>query len=86
MLFRSVENLSGSVAGFTYYGLTGQISLVSTGGFTGTIYAPQANLTVGGSDDAVFEFIGASITKSVVIAGDARFHFDENLKRIGPAR
>ena len=38
----------------------------------------------GGSD--TYDFVGASITKSVKMNGKFNFHYDENLRRIGLGR
>ena len=51
--------------------------------FTGTIYAPTADFQLGGGGNSTYDFVGASITKSVKMNGHFNFHYDENLRRNG---
>jgi hypothetical protein len=57
-----------------------------TNAFVGTIYAPQAAFSLGGGGSNTCDFIGASITKTVTLNSHCKFHFDENLLRVGPRR
>ncbi len=52
----------------------------------GTIYAPEADFTLSSSGNNSLSFSGACVAKSVTLNGEIQFHFDENLKRIGPFR
>lgn len=84
---------SGSATNLTIFGATNSTAITFTGNssFTGTIYAPSADLTLAGSggngngqgnnSPANVEFIGASVTKTVTMNGNYNFHFDENLLR-----
>jgi len=83
---RGVVNESGNAAGFTLFGLPTctDIQFNGNGSYTGSIYAPQAQFSLGGGGSDVYDFIGASVTKSVVLNGHFHFHYDENLRRIGP--
>ena len=54
--------------------------------FTGAIYAPQAAFSLGGGGNDAYDFVGASVTKTVKMNGHFNFHYDENLRRIGPSR
>lgn len=78
---------SGNAANFTYYGLPSNTSITYGGNssFVGTIYAPNADLTLngGGSNSGL---IGSSITKSIQMNGHYDFHFDENLLKSSPPR
>ncbi len=81
-------NSTGTAASFSFWGLPTCKSL-SFGGnadFTGTIYAPDADFTLNGSGKTVFDFIGASITKTAKLNGHFNFHYDEALRKIGPFR
>jgi len=83
-----VVNESGNAANFYYFGLPSNTS-VSFGGnasFTGAIYAPQAAFSLGGGGNNIYDFVGASVTRSVVMNGHFRFHYDENLARVGGHR
>ncbi len=83
-----IVNENGNASSFYYFGLPANTT-VSFGGnasFTGAVYAPQADFTLGGGGNTKYDFIGASITKSVKMNGHFNFHYDENLRRVGPGR
>jgi hypothetical protein len=83
-----VINENGSALAFQYYGLPSNTSLqyAGNGTFTGVVYAPDAAFQLGGGGNDVYDFIGASITKTVYMNGHYRFHYDEALDGLGPAR
>jgi len=83
-----VINNAGNAANFQFYGLPSltSLSMSGNGTFTGTIYAPEADLTLNGGGSGNQDFSGASVTKTVTLNGHFSFHFDENLMRIGPSR
>ena len=78
----------GNAMNFQYYGMPSNTSLSYAGNaaFTGTIYAPNADFTLGGGGNSIYDFVGASVTSSVRMNGHFHFHYDENLARIGPSR
>ena len=78
---------SGNAANFNYFGLTNNTSITYGGGstFVGTIYAPDADLTLNGGGGNL-GLIGSSITKTIQMGGHYNFHFDENLLKAGPPR
>jgi hypothetical protein len=81
-------NKNGSALSLQYWGLPSNTS-VSIGGnssFTGTIYAPQAALTLNGGGSDNYDFVGASISKTAKLNGKVQFHYDEALERLGPDR
>jgi hypothetical protein len=47
--------------------------------FIGTIYAPQAKLSMSGSGTESLDFVGAAIVNEVNGSGNFRFHYDESL-------
>lgn len=83
-----VANESGNAANFSYYGLPSntKVSFGGNASFTGTIYAPNADFSLGGGGNDTYDFVGASVTKTVQMNGKFRFHYDENLRRIGASR
>lgn len=83
-----IVNDNGNAASLTYYGLPSNTSIqfAGNGGFVGSIYAPQAAFSLGGGGNDTKDFIGASVTKSVQMNGHFNFHYDENLRRVGPGR
>jgi hypothetical protein len=85
---KGVLNETGDAANFAYYGLPSNKKLTLSGNsaLVGTIYAPQADFTLGGGGTTVYDFVGASITKNVTMNGHYNFHYDENLRRVGPQR
>lgn len=83
----AINNYNQNAANFSLFGLPTctSISLAGNGALTGVIYAPQAALSMSGGGNTTYDFVGATITKSVVMNGHFNFHYDENLRRIGPA-
>ncbi len=76
-----VVNGSGQAKDFTYYGLPSNTSfgLSANAAFVGQINAPEADFTLGGGGASTYDFIGASMTKSVKMNGHFNFHYDESL-------
>lgn len=83
-----VVNESGNAAAFSYFGLASNTSVAFSGNasYTGTIYAPNADFALGGGGSDTYDFVGASVTKTVKMNGHFNFHYDENLRRIGMGR
>lgn len=81
-----VWNEGGYATNFMYYGLPGNTSLTLNGNasFTGTVYAPEADLTLNGSGNNDVDFIGAAVTKTSTLNGHFHFHYDEALRKMGP--
>ncbi|HTL58486.1 MAG TPA: hypothetical protein VL361_22555 [Candidatus Limnocylindrales bacterium] len=77
---------SGNALNFSYYGTTNNttVKLGGNGTFTGTVYAPEADFTMGGGGTTPYDFVGAGVVKSATLNGHFRFHYDENLTRGGP--
>lgn len=84
----ALNNYSEKAENFMYYGLPSNTSLQLNGNasFVGSIYAPQAAFSLGGGGNNEYDFVGASVTKTVTMNGKFNFHYDENLSRTGPAR
>jgi hypothetical protein len=83
-----IVNASGNAANFQYYGLPSNTSVqfVGNGAFVGSIYAPNADFQLGGGGNNTYDFVGASVTRTVRMNGHFNFHYDENLRRVGPGR
>ena len=83
---QGVFNGTGQATNFIYYGLPSntQLTLPSNGDFTGAIYAPQADLKLGGGGTTLLHFSGACVVRSIKVNGHYTFHYDEALGRIGP--
>ncbi len=83
-----VDNPSGHPDRFYFYGLPSctSISFGGNGNFYGCIYAPNADYDLGGGGADVWDFVGSSVTRTVSMNGHFNFHFDENLRNIGPAK
>jgi hypothetical protein len=79
-------NGTGQATNFVYYGLptNKQLTFPSNGDFTGAIYAPQANFTLGGGGSTIQNFSGACVTLNIAINGHYKFHYDEALAVSGP--
>jgi hypothetical protein len=71
-----------------YWGLptNTRVAVSGNGAFTGTVYAPQAELTLNGGGKDNYDFVGASISKTARLNGKVQFHYDEALARVGPNR
>lgn len=85
---QGIVNESGNAANFYYYGLPSNTQLKFSGNasFTGAIYAPNADFLLGGGGNDIYDFVGASVTRTVKMNGHFNFHYDENLARIGSYR
>ena len=73
---------------FAFYGTDSCTSLSYSGNaaFTGVIYAPNADFSLGGGGNNTYDFVGASITKTVTMNGHFNFHYDESLDERDPGR
>lgn len=76
---------SGNAASVRYYGTTNNTQLLFGGNasFSGTIYAPEADFSLGGGGSSPYDFIGACVISSLTLNGHYAFHFDENLEPLG---
>jgi hypothetical protein len=85
---QGVMNKTGSAMKFNYWGLPSNktLNLQGNGEFAGTVYAPQAQLNLGGGGSNLTDFMGASVTGSVKLNGHFKFHYDESLGVYGPRR
>ena len=82
-----VVNANGNAKSFEYYGLPSNtsLSLKANASFTGVIYAPEANLTLGGGGSTSYDFVGAAVVNSVKMNGHFHFHYDEALRNLVPS-
>jgi hypothetical protein len=85
---QGVYNETGNATNCWVYGLTNctQIKFTGNSAFIGVIYAPSAELKMGGGGSDEIDFSGATITGSVTMAGKYTFHYDESLARKGPGK
>jgi hypothetical protein len=76
-----IANLAGNAANFGLWGMPEMknINFSGDGLFIGTIYAPQAKLSMSGGSTSGMDFIGAAIVDEVNGSGQYRFHYDEAL-------
>jgi hypothetical protein len=83
-----VINQTGNATNFAYFGMTNNTSLKFSGNsaFVGVIYAPNADFELGGGGATIYDFSGASVTRTVTMNGHFKFHYDEALGKIGPFR
>jgi hypothetical protein len=83
----SSSTVDGGLAGsLAYYGTTNNtsISMGGNGTYTGTIYAPEAAIHMGGGGSGAYNFVGAIVALSVSMSGHFNFHYDEALGLHGP--
>ena len=83
-----IDNMSGHAERFFLFGLPSctTITFGGNGNFYGGIYAPEATFNLGGGGNNTWDFVGGSVTALVVMNGHFNFHYDENLRRVGPSR
>ena len=81
-------NNAGTCRNFSYFGLPGNTAVTLTGNdlFLGSIYAPNANLSMSGGGKNTLDYQGACAVKTIWMNGHFNFHFDEDLRRTGPVR
>jgi hypothetical protein len=72
-----IVNGSEFPANCAIYGLPGclAVKLAGNGDFIGTVYAPDANLTIGGNGSV----LGALTANSISLVANGTLHFDESL-------
>ena len=77
-------DIQGTDLNLQYYGLprNANITFGGNAAFLGTIYAPEATVTL----DGLADLTGAIVANSVHLNADASVHYDEALARIGPQR
>jgi len=85
---QGLSNLDTDALSFQYYGLPTNTSLVfsANASFTGTIYAPSADFSLGGGGNNTYDFVGATVTKTLTMTGHFNFHYDESIQRRFPIR
>jgi hypothetical protein len=79
-----IMNLTQDATRFSILGLPSNtsISLSGNAAFTGTIYAPNASLTLNGGGNSTYDCVGAIITDFAYFNGHFNFHYDEALGRV----
>ena len=80
-----MANNSGGATSAQFYGLPTSTSwsISGNGIWAGTVYAPEAALTMNGGGNAG-DVSGAFVTKTITLSGHTKFHYDETLKKTGP--
>jgi hypothetical protein len=84
-----IMNESGDATKFSYLGLPSNTSIAINGNasFTGTFYAPNADLSLNGGGNDIYDLVGATVTKTTSMHGHFKFHYDEKLATLaGPVR
>ena len=86
---QGINNPDANAFGFQFYGLPSN-TYVSLGGnftYTGVVYAPNADFSLGGGGNDTIDWAGACITRTVKLNGHIHAHRDLNISRwfpIGP--
>jgi hypothetical protein len=83
-----IVNATGYADSFHLLGLPilAKLAFQGNASYVGTIYAPNTAFTLGGGGNNTYDFIGASVSKSVKMNGHFNFHYDEALKNNGMGR
>ena len=82
-----ILNLNTDALHFAVYGMPNCTSIDFGGNaaFTGTVYAPNAHVQMGGGGSNTYDTVGAITARSVGLNGHFNFHYDEMLGRVtGP--
>jgi hypothetical protein len=56
------------------------VNLQGNGAITGVVYAPEADLKLGGGGSTTYDFVGCIMAKTATLTGHMNFHFDEALR------
>jgi hypothetical protein len=85
---QGIFNQTGNAINLFVFGLPTcpRVSFTGNSEFIGVIYAPSAELKLGGGGSDILDFKGATITGSVNMIGKYQFHYDESLGRKGPVK
>ena len=80
-------NQNNSAMNLSLYGLPTctSISIGGNAGYTGVIYAPNADVKLHGGGNNEYDVVGSITGKSVDFVGHFHLHYDEALSRNGPA-
>jgi hypothetical protein len=84
----STVNQPGYARTLQLYGMSSLTSIALSGnaGFTGTIYAPEANASFSGGGNNNVDVCGAIVVNSLTMNGHFSIHYDQNLAVNGPSR
>jgi hypothetical protein len=84
----AINNQTQNALNLAIYALpnVNDISFNGNAAFTGTIYAPEANVSFGGGGNTPYDIVGSVDSLGVSFNGHPNFHYDENLARKGPGR
>ena len=87
ILFNTVNN-GGNAYSLQVFGLPTMTSFTMGGNDTymGTVYAPEAALTLSGGGSSALDFQGAIVVSSISMNGHFKLHYDKNLSRNGPPK
>jgi len=85
---QGIVNNNASATSFYYFGMPTNTKITMSGNaqFTGGIYAPNADFTLGGGGSDVYDFVGSVVTRSMTLNGHYNIHYDESLEQSGPVR
>jgi hypothetical protein len=77
-----VVNGTGKAINFQYYGLPSNTEVKFRGNFsyTGVIYAPDANFSLGGGGNNTYDFVGAVMAKTIKFNGHVHIHADLGIR------
>ena len=83
---QGIVNETGYAKNFQYYGLPTNTSIDYKGNsaFTGTIYAPKADVKLGGGGTTDYDFVGSIVAKAVTLNGHFHIHYDEAIQPVTP--
>jgi hypothetical protein len=82
--------ITGSPLNLTIYGTSTAsspqtIKIAGNGALCAVVYAPNANMTVGGGGSDTNDLFGSFVCNAITMTGHTNFHYDESLARVGGA-
>ena len=81
---QGIINKDNYARSFQYYGLPTNTSFDFKGNsaYTGTVYAPEADVKLGGGGTTEYDFVGSLVVKALTMNGHFHIHYDETLDRM----
>ena len=81
-----IVNLTGRAQNLTMFGLPTctNIKIAGNASFTGTVYAPEANISLKGSGNNNYDVVGAITGKTVTVDGKFGVIYPTDLATSGP--
>ncbi len=83
---QGIVNANGSASSFQYYGLPTNTAFdfKANASFTGTVYAPEAVVHLGGGGSDTYDFVGSFVVNTLQMNRHIHVHYDEAIRKMIP--